>query len=95
MDYEYWLRFDHDNRFVYIDEPIANYRLHASSKTIRDTLKMMKEMVAVKKKHGMGVCADWIYWNFFIWGQYYYRAKRFYFNWLAEKKAEFEAGEKR
>ena len=54
MDYEYWLRFGNDMRFVYIDEPIANYRLHASSKTIHDTVKMMKEMVAVKKNRGWG-----------------------------------------
>jgi glycosyltransferase involved in cell wall biosynthesis len=95
MDYEYWLRFDNDKRFVYIDEPIANYRLHASSKTIHDTVKMMREMVAVKKKYGMGVRADWIYWNFFVWGRHYYRAKRYFFNWLAEKKAESESREKR
>lgn len=86
MDYEYWLRFAPDSRFVYIEEPIANYRLHASSKTIHDTLKMMKEMVPVKKKYGAGGRADWTYWNFLVWGQYYYRAKRIYFNWLAEKK---------
>ena len=94
MDYEYWLRFADREAFVYIDEPIANYRLHASSKTMGSTLKMMKEMVAVKKKHGLGARADWIYWNFLFLGQHYYRAKRFYFNWLAEKKAADKAWEK-
>lgn len=95
MDYEFWLRFTAGDRFIYIDEPIANYRLHAHSKTIHDTLKMVREMVPVKKKHGLGWRADWIYWNFLIWGRHYYRAKRFYFNWLAERKEESKAREKR
>jgi len=89
MDYEYWLRFDKRESFVYIDESIANYRLHSSSKTMGSTLKMIKEMVSVKKKYGAGFRADWRYWNFFVWGQYYYRAKRIYFGWLAKKTAAF------
>lgn len=86
MDYEYWLRFASEDEFVYIDEDIANYRLHAGSKTIRQTRPMMKEMARIKKRYGQGLRADWEYLNFLVWGLAYYRSKRLLFDWLARLK---------
>jgi glycosyltransferase involved in cell wall biosynthesis len=86
MDYEYWLRFASADEFVYIDEDIANYRLHAGSKTVRHTAPMVREMTAIKKKYGAGFRADWDYANFLLWGLAYYRVKRKLFGWLARMK---------
>lgn len=87
MDYEYWLRFAPSEAFVYIDEDIANYRLHAGSKTIRHTRPMMREMARIKKRYGQGVRADWAYLNFLVWGLAYYRSKRLLFDLLARLKS--------
>lgn len=86
MDYEFWLRFDPGERISYLNEWIADYRLHLSSKTMGDTLEMVKEMTQVKKKYGAGFRADWTYGNFLVWGIHYYRWKRRFFAWMARMK---------
>lgn len=84
MDYEYWLRISLHERFVYVDRILSNYRLHSSSKSIRDVLKMYGESVPIKKIYGAGFRADLDHLKFKLWGRYYYRAKRKFFDWAAK-----------
>ena len=86
MDYEYWLRIAEQERFVWVDQILSNYRLHSSSKSIRDVLKMYGESIPIKKKYGAGFEVELDYLKFNLWGQYYYLAKRKFFDWLAQAR---------
>lgn len=85
MDYEYWLRISKDSKFKYLHIPIANYRLHSSSKTVGQLRAMRKEMIKIKKVYGRGLHAKFSYWYYLIWGIKFNRLKQYYFKKLHRK----------
>ncbi len=87
MDYEYWLRISEGARFHYVGRTLANYRLHAGSKTIGSTVKHVNEARQVKKRYGAGIRADLTYLNFRTWGIHLYRIRRFLFDWIAARRS--------
>jgi glycosyltransferase involved in cell wall biosynthesis len=86
MDYEFWLRISESAQFTHVPHVLANYRLHAASKSMKATLGQNREGRLVKKKYGAGLEADWDYWRFRIVGHHLYAAKRKWFEILSHRK---------
>ena len=53
MDHELWLQFTKFQKFpVWLDTPVAYFRLHAGSKTVENREKQEEESVIVSKRYG-------------------------------------------
>lgn len=60
MDYDYWIRVARKFNFFYIDDYLANYRLHKQAKTVGQALKMAEEQMVICKKYFGDVGDRWI-----------------------------------
>lgn len=85
MDYEYWLRISNKVKFYYLDEILSDYRLHSDSKSMDRIVDMVKESSKIRKSYGAGFKADFDYFIFYIFGQYYYKFKRKLFNMIGKQ----------
>ena len=82
MDYEYWLRLSDNTKFYYVKDIFSNYRLHSDSKSMDRVVDMVRESSDIRKEYGAGIIADLDYLKFKFFGNYYYKLKRKFFNWL-------------
>ena len=54
MDYDYWIRILKVSEAKFLDLPIANFRLHPTSKTVADNNKFLREQkIVIKKQIGV------------------------------------------
>jgi glycosyltransferase involved in cell wall biosynthesis len=60
MDYEYWMRIAKRFRIGYLEEYLANSRLHFDSKTLSKRLEVHRETLQVVKRHYGQVPMQWI-----------------------------------
>lgn len=51
MDYDYWIRASRIFKFGYIEEYLAALRLHRGAKTVRDTIKALRELIRMMRNH--------------------------------------------
>jgi len=61
MDYDYWIRIGKKHRIGYINEFLANSRLHAGTKTFRQRANVQKEAIQILLLHFGFVPSSWIY----------------------------------
>lgn len=53
MDYDLWIRMARENDFLYLDQFLSNYRLHADSKTVapQHAFETARECLLIAKKY--------------------------------------------
>lgn len=61
MDYDYWIRVAKRFQIGYINEYLANSRLHRDTKTFSERMAMYEETLRTVKNHYGKVPARWIY----------------------------------
>ena len=61
MDYDYWIRLSKKYPMAYIDEHLANARLHDDAKTARHRHRAHREILEVVRKYYGEVSDHWIY----------------------------------
>jgi hypothetical protein len=60
LDYEYWMRVAKRFRIGYLDEYLANSRLHTDTKTLSKRIEVHQENLQIVKKHYGRVPVRWI-----------------------------------
>ncbi len=58
MDYDLWMRFYFNYKIGYIDEPLARFRIHDSSKTNDNPIKMYMEYRKIASRFFSSVSSD-------------------------------------
>jgi glycosyltransferase involved in cell wall biosynthesis len=61
LDYEYWMRIAKRFRIGYLDDYLANSRLHIETKTLSQRVEFHQEILQTVKRHYGPVPARWIY----------------------------------
>jgi len=61
LDYDYWMRIARRFRIGYLNEYLANSRLHTETKTRSQRLAVHEEVLRVVKRHYGRVPARWLY----------------------------------
>jgi glycosyltransferase involved in cell wall biosynthesis len=59
LDYEYWMRIAKRFRIGYLDEYLANSRLHADTKTLSKRMEVHQEILQVVRRHYGQVPVRW------------------------------------
>lgn len=79
MDHEYWLRLGTNVEWLYLPEPLAVSRLHATAKTSRQLPAMWTETARMLTRDGWRPGPWWNALAMAAWGRHYYRLKRAWF----------------
>ncbi len=61
MDYDYWVRVSQKFSMVYLNEVLANTRIHPAAKTSSQTQKLYADAIRVQNKYYPNVHHDWIF----------------------------------
>jgi glycosyltransferase involved in cell wall biosynthesis len=79
LDHEYWLRIGQETQWLYVAEPLAVMRQHSSSKTNSQLTKAYWESFRMRQRYGIRWKPLWDAVTMQCGGQYYYMAKRKWF----------------
>ncbi len=85
MDHEYWLRICEASIWRYLEEPLATCRLHLDSKTSSQLVAMWEEAAVMGERYGVGATLKRQAWRMRMGGQWYYWAKRRFFEWIGKR----------
>jgi len=60
MDYDFWIRLGREFKFRFVDQHLANSRLYANAKTVRNRSRIFDEVFATVRHHYGFVPVSWV-----------------------------------